>query len=111
MRPRVRGLVPGIHVLNSRNEKGVDSRHRREEATPSFRRLCSAMTVSLICPSCQFAAARAVDLRPKSPAESALSRLTEGRLAIVTDARRDAVDADGAQRRSALPADGKVVWS
>jgi hypothetical protein len=39
------------------------------------------------------------------------SRLTEGRLAIVTDARRDAVDADGTQRRSAPDADGEVVWS
>ena len=35
----------------------------------------------------------------------------EGRLAIVTDAGRDAVDANGAQRRSALAADGEVVWS
>jgi hypothetical protein len=35
----------------------------------------------------------------------------EGRLAIVTDARRDAVDADGAQGRSAPAADGEVVWS
>ena len=32
----------------------------------------------------------------KSGVYLALSRLTEGRLAIVTDARRDAVDADGA---------------
>jgi len=31
----------------------------------------------------------------------------EGRLAIVTNAGRDAVDADGAQRRSALEADGE----
>jgi hypothetical protein len=41
----------------------------------------------------------------------ALSRLTEGRLAIVTNAGRDAVDAAGAQRRSAPEADGEVVWS
>ena len=35
----------------------------------------------------------------------------EGRIAIVTDVRRDAVDADGAERRTALEADGEVVWS
>jgi hypothetical protein len=35
----------------------------------------------------------------------------EGRFAIVMDVRRDAVDADGAQRRSAPEADGEVVWS
>ena len=35
----------------------------------------------------------------------------EGRLAIVTDAGRDAVDANSAQGRSALAADGEVVWS
>jgi hypothetical protein len=34
--------------------------------------------------------------RPKSPLYTPPSRLTEGRLEIVTDARRDAVDADGA---------------
>jgi hypothetical protein len=39
------------------------------------------------------------------------SRLTEGRLAIVTDARRDAMDAGGAKDESAYPADGEVVWS
>jgi hypothetical protein len=37
--------------------------------------------------------------------------LTEGRFAIVTDVGRDAVDADGAERRTALEADGEVVWS
>jgi hypothetical protein len=35
----------------------------------------------------------------------------EGRLAIVTGAGRDAVDAGGAQRRSVPEADGEVVWS
>jgi hypothetical protein len=34
----------------------------------------------------------------------------EGRIAIVTDAGRDAVDADGALT-NALEADGKDVWS
>jgi len=70
-----------------------------------------AMTVRLICPSCQSAAIGIIDLTPKSAAHCIYPVSLEGRLAIVTDARRDAVDADGAQRRSALPADGKVVWS
>jgi hypothetical protein len=35
----------------------------------------------------------------------------EGRFAIVTDARRDAMDAGSAARRTALDVDGKVVWS
>jgi hypothetical protein len=35
----------------------------------------------------------------------------EGRLAIVTNAGRDAVDADSAVRRPALEVDGEVVWS
>jgi hypothetical protein len=39
-----------------------------------------------------------------------MSRLPEGRFAIVTDVRRDAVDADGALT-NALEADGEVVWS
>jgi hypothetical protein len=40
-----------------------------------------------------------------------LSRPTEGRLAIVTNAGRDAVDASGAEDESAQLADGKIVWS
>jgi len=39
------------------------------------------------------------------------SRPTEGRLAIVTNAGRDAVDASGAEDESAQLADGKIVWS
>jgi hypothetical protein len=39
------------------------------------------------------------------------SRPTEGRLAIVTDAGRDAVDAGGAADERAWLADGEVVWS
>ena len=35
----------------------------------------------------------------------------EGRLAIVTDAGRDAVDAGGASDEGAYLADGEVVWS
>jgi hypothetical protein len=52
-----------------------------------------------------------IELDPKSATHSTCPVSHEGRLAIVTDARRDAVDADGAQRRSALKADGEVVWS
>jgi hypothetical protein len=52
-----------------------------------------------------------IAVAPKSAADSTPSRLTEGRLAIVTNAGRDAVDANGAQRRSAPEADGEVVWS
>jgi len=35
----------------------------------------------------------------------------EGRLAIVTDAGRDAVDVDGANDERARRTDGEVVWS
>jgi hypothetical protein len=35
----------------------------------------------------------------------------EGRLAIVTDAGRDAMDAGDVKRRMTLRADGEVVWS
>jgi hypothetical protein len=35
----------------------------------------------------------------------------EGRLAIVTDAGQDAVDAGGAKDEGANPADGEGVWS
>src|SRR5260370_13522931 len=38
------GLVPGIHVFLSREAKTWMAGHRRAEATPSFRRLCPAMT-------------------------------------------------------------------
>jgi hypothetical protein len=36
---------------------------------------------------------------------------TEGRFAIVTDVRRDAMDAIGAADESGLLADGEVAWS
>jgi hypothetical protein len=41
------GLVPGIHVFLSRHceEKTWMAGHRRAEATPSFGRLCPAMTM------------------------------------------------------------------
>jgi hypothetical protein len=35
----------------------------------------------------------------------------EGRIAIVTDAGLEAMDAGGASDESALLADGKIVWS
>jgi hypothetical protein len=47
---------------------------------------------------------------PKSELYDSPSRLTEGRFAIVTDARRDAVDAD-APITNGVEADGEVVWS
>jgi hypothetical protein len=47
----------------------------------------------------------------KSPLRIRPSRLTEGRLAIVTNAGRDAMDASGASDEGALLADGEVVWS
>ena len=65
----------------------------------------------VICPSCQSVAVGFIDSDPKSAIHPMPSRPTEGRLAIVTDAGRDAMDANGAQRRSALDADGEVVWS
>jgi hypothetical protein len=47
----------------------------------------------MICPSCQSAAIGAVDLDPKSKAKYAHPIPHEGRIAIVTDAGWDAVDA------------------
>jgi hypothetical protein len=49
--------------------------------------------------------------RPKSAIHPLLSRSPEGRIAIVTDAERDAVDAGGASDEGAHLADGEVVWS
>jgi uncharacterized protein len=42
------GLVPGIHVLLFYEAKTWMAGHRRAEATPSFRRLCPAMTVPTV---------------------------------------------------------------
>ena len=52
-----------------------------------------------------------VHFSPKSPAYASPSRPTEGRLAIVTDAGRDAMDARSAKDESAHLADGEAVWS
>jgi hypothetical protein len=41
------GLVPAIHVFLS-GEKTWMAGHRRAEATPSFRRLCPAMTENVV---------------------------------------------------------------
>jgi hypothetical protein len=49
-------------------------------------------------------------VRPKSVVYFSLSRPTEGRFAIVTDAGRDAVDVDVPLTNGA-DADGEVVWS
>jgi hypothetical protein len=38
------GLVPGIHALKVSQQEDADGRVRRAEATPSFGRLCPAMT-------------------------------------------------------------------
>jgi hypothetical protein len=53
---------------------------------------------------------RLVDRTPKSKAESARLAPHEGRIAIVTDAGWDAVDAD-APLTNGADADGEVVWS
>jgi hypothetical protein len=45
------GLVPGIHVLLNLSKKDVDGRDRRAEATPSFGRLCPAMTRMEVFPA------------------------------------------------------------
>jgi DNA ligase-associated metallophosphoesterase len=42
------GLVPGIHVFFLARAKTWMAGHRRAEATPSFRRLCPAMTRTVI---------------------------------------------------------------
>ena len=51
-----------------------------------------------------------IDGRAKSPSYPSPSRLTEGRLEIVADARRDAVDAEALLTNGA-EADGEGVWS
>src|ERR1700733_3547288 len=55
----------------------------------------------MICPSCQSVATVIVDRTPKSKAESPRLVPHEGRIAIVTDAGRDAVDARGASDEGA----------
>jgi hypothetical protein len=87
----------------------------------SFALKCSAMRrppSSIACPTGKSVAGlsspsrKNIPLRdlPKSTLELPPSRSTEGRLAIVTDAGRDAVDAAVSLTNDAK-ADGEVVWS
>src|SRR5580692_8059397 len=49
------GLVPGIHVFAATLEmKTWMAGHRRAEATPSFERLCPAMTIEEVYLHCLF---------------------------------------------------------
>ena len=59
----------------------------------------------VICPSCQSVAVGFIDSDPKSAIHPMPSRPTEGRLAIVTDAGRDAMDASGATD------EGAILWT
>jgi hypothetical protein len=43
----MRGLDPRIHPRIELRFRAMDCRHRRAEATPSFGRLCPAMTLML----------------------------------------------------------------
>src|ERR1700722_8528819 len=77
-------------------------------------RICGARRDQVILPDgsfCRGAVPRFLLFRrPKSPAYSPPSRPTEGRVAIVTAAGRDAVDAD-APITNGVEADGEDVWS
>jgi hypothetical protein len=73
----------------------------------------------LICPTGCFAIFLSTPVSKNIPlpvlVDAALlippSHPTEGRIAIVTDAGRDVMDAGGAADESAGSADGEVVWS
>jgi hypothetical protein len=83
---------------------------------PCFRRDDIAI---LICPTGCFAIFLSTPVSKNIPlrvlVDAALlippSHPTEGRIAIVTDAGRDVMDAGGAADESAGSADGEVVWS
>ena len=81
--------------------------HRRAEATPSFGRLCPAMTnragsnlpdgqISALCAT-HLSSPLCKNILLRGQVETALlirpSRSSEGRFAIVTNAERDAMDA------------------
>jgi hypothetical protein len=68
--------------------------------------LTGKSTISLSSPICKNISILEL---PKSNLEPPPSRPKEGRLAIVTDAGRDAVDADVLLTNS-TEADGEVVW-
>jgi hypothetical protein len=67
--------------------------------------------INLICPVQsnlqKYSASSFTQIKPKTLA----SRTTQGRIAIVTDAERDAVDAGSAYLTKGADADGEVVWS
>jgi hypothetical protein len=76
-------------------------------------RICGTRRDQVICPAGRFVAALfAVSGFPKAQITSIFSpsRPTEGRVAIVTAAGRDAVDAD-APITNGVEADGEDVWS
>ena len=103
-----------------RGQHSTDAQSRRVTERLDLRCHCGGAAdlpvgqISLLCrfklssPICKNISLRRV---PKSNLYPSPSRPTEGRLAIVTDAGRDAVDAEGAVRRTALDVDGEVVWS
>jgi hypothetical protein len=63
----------------------------------------------MVCLSSRVVKNIPVSIRPKSPAYPCHPVPNEGRFAIVTDVRRDAVDAEALLTNSAK-ADGEVVW-
>jgi hypothetical protein len=73
----------------------------------------------VICPTGGFAIFLSIPVSKNIPlrvlVDAALlispSHPTEGRIAIVTDAGRDVMDAEGAADESTSLADGEVVWS
>jgi hypothetical protein len=64
----------------------------------------------VICLSSRLRKNNSVPFRGKSPVICRCLVPLEGRLAIVTDAGRDAMDADG-PITNGTEADGKAVWS
>jgi endogenous inhibitor of DNA gyrase (YacG/DUF329 family) len=87
------------------------SRPGMTEPTASRERSdCPTTGKSVIWLSSPFCKNILLNMSGKSEALIPPSRPTEGRLAIVTDAGRDAVDAD-APLTNGAEADGEVVWS
>ena len=82
---------------------------RRHEALPAARRANQFVRGLCLCPAL-FAKIFRFPRRANHLYKLAPSRPTEGRFAIVTDAGRDAVDAD-APLTNGAKADGEVVWS
>ena len=89
-----------------RSPKRTFADHSKFMVTPSWRPAAKAERAvetaqTSSCPSCQSVAIGVVDLDPKSKAKSAHLVPHEGRIAIVTDAGWDAVDAGGASDEGA----------